>query len=376
MEFVYIRVRQARILPIPTPPPAANPLPAGPPPAGPPLTGPPPADHLYLIEGRLEDVMRYAGQTVDWLIRVAHLICEPLGAGRLYTHPTGTASDWYHLDRTPIWHQVNPGDLLLPGIYEFELTGLLLLSKISERDLHSVTTAGAQSSSTMFRELLHLRDGSQCVVTEAVTSLIASHLIPKRLGSDGARDVVTRFSGAQAALGIYSFAPKIGILLWSPLDTLVDHFHLGFYHEMGDTYTLHNFHPTIRTLSVLGSQPIPILTAPPLHLHSVTLSVHGGDIPVPAPGVFDWHYLQCVIGMFGTPQYKNVPNIRFFVYPFKTADDLNDESMDDEYMDNNGIEPPHPTYNFDKYRRQLGERQMALERDEAVARWSSGVQSG
>ncbi|KAF9507377.1 hypothetical protein BS47DRAFT_1366715 [Hydnum rufescens UP504] len=173
---------------------------------------------------------------------------------------------------------------------------------------------GTQSNATTFRDLLHLRDDARCVVTTSETALIASHLISSRSAS-----------AQMAVLGIHSFDLRIGILLWRPLDTLVNHFHLGFYHEMGDTYTLHNFHPTIRTLSVLGSQPIPIVTTPPLHLHSVTLSVHSRDIPVPPAGVFDWNYLQCVIGMFGTPQYKNVPNIRFFVYPFKTADDLDDE---------------------------------------------------
>jgi hypothetical protein len=39
---------------------------------------------------------------------------------------------------------------------------------------------------------------------------------------------------------------------------------------------------------------------------------------------------------------------------------------------------PYPTCHFDQYLRQLRERLMAqvLERDEAVARWSSGIQSG
>ena len=40
-------------------------------------------------------------------------------------------------------------------------------------------------------------------------SLIASHLIPKRMGTDGAKEVVTRFVGAQAAITDSS----IGVLL-------------------------------------------------------------------------------------------------------------------------------------------------------------------
>ena len=32
---------------------------------------------------------------VDWVIKVAHLICSPLRQGRVYTHTTGTPYDWY-----------------------------------------------------------------------------------------------------------------------------------------------------------------------------------------------------------------------------------------------------------------------------------------
>jgi hypothetical protein len=93
----------------------------------------------------------------------------------------------------------------------------------------SNTTQAAHSYNT-FRECITLRDGDKCVVTNAQYFKQASHLIPKRLGSDGAVDIITRFSGTQAALGIDKFDPRIGILLSLQMDRLVDSYTAGFYH--------------------------------------------------------------------------------------------------------------------------------------------------
>ena len=220
-SFVYIRVRQPMVLPHPTTP-TNPPLPTS-------QWSPP--GHLYLIEGTFTDICRYAGTTVDWLIKIAHLICDPLGTGQVFTHTTGTASDWYASDRAASWRQVVNGDPLLPGIYEFEPASPIMLSKISERHKHSLTTPGSESSSSIFRTNITLRD-TTCVVTRSTLSLVASHLIPKRMDSVGAREVVTQFAGAREANGIERYDARIGILLFSPLDGLVDHYRLGFYHVM------------------------------------------------------------------------------------------------------------------------------------------------
>ncbi|KAF9458040.1 hypothetical protein BDZ94DRAFT_1313639 [Collybia nuda] len=223
-QFVYIRVRRDLLLPILS-------IPTDPPPAGSQSPG-----HIYLIEGALEDIKRYAGATVDWVIKVAHLICDPRGASRVYNHTTDTPSDWYTLDKTSSWREVVQGDPLLPGIYEFETTSPISLSKLSERDNHSVTTPGSKSSSSTFAEHIKSRDGFKCVVTGSTTVLVVSHLIPKRMGSEGTKAVVTRFSGAQEAIDIHRFDPRIGILLFTSLYSLVDCYKLGFYNVTGNTY--------------------------------------------------------------------------------------------------------------------------------------------
>ncbi len=210
-QFVYIQVCMASL----QTPPAGQQLPV--------------SGHLYLIEGKFEDITQYAGTTVDWIIRIAHLLCDPLGTGHIFTHTTGTPSDWHSSDRTPSWQEVIHGDPLLPGIYEFDSTHPIILSKISDQQSHSVTTHGSESSSSTFHRLLLQRD-SGCAVTTNEYSVIASHLIPRCIGSDSAKAIVEQFVGVTEAADIHQYHPKIGILLFSGLSYSVDIFQAGFYH--------------------------------------------------------------------------------------------------------------------------------------------------
>jgi len=54
---------------------------------------------------------------VNWVIKIAHFICNLPGVlGRLYTHTTGTPSDWYHSrGGAGNWRRVVLGDPLLLG---------------------------------------------------------------------------------------------------------------------------------------------------------------------------------------------------------------------------------------------------------------------
>lgn len=106
-------------------------------------------------------------------------------------------------------------------------------------------------------------------------------------------------------------------------------------------------------------------------MYQVTLSVHGGNKPLPPPGVFDWHYLQCVTRKFGTNQYKQIPNIAFFVYTFKTADD---DSDSEEFEDDVNDEPPCPSYRFDRMMGQIYQKHQEQERFKELAQWASEVE--
>jgi hypothetical protein len=190
-----------------------------------------PSGHLYLIEGTLEEFTKFAGTTVDWILWIAHLLCDPLGIGHVFTHTTGTLLDWQTSDRNSTWRKVIHGDPLLPGIYEFESTHPIILSKISDRQSRSVTTRGSQSSASTFHTLTLQRDAA-CVVTRVSSpvALVASHLIPRCIGSDGVKAIVERFVSVTEATGTHEYDPRIGIMLLSGLNCSVDVYEVGFYH--------------------------------------------------------------------------------------------------------------------------------------------------
>jgi hypothetical protein len=300
--------------------------------------------------------------------------------------------DWYNTDRDHTWQEVALGDLLLPNIYEFVTTHPITLSRISARTTRSVTTGGSQSqsNSSSLRRLLADRDAS-CVVTQD-SPFVASHLIPRRLGSDGVRDVMERFVGPAEADRVHLYDTQIGVSLCSNLDRWVDTFQAGFYHvtvsfllylfivllilahaAQNNTYTLHNFIANQPDMPILGQGMLafPDLRAisPLLHGFSVTLSVHAGNEPLPPPGVFNWHYLQCVVRRFATNEYRAFFNIYFYVYSFRTASDLDDESTSDF----DDMSPPYPSYHFDKFLRQQSDQIRALERHREVLQWTSGI---
>jgi hypothetical protein len=84
-QTLYIRVHQSLVFP--------NPTFVNLPPSIPQLSG-----HLYLIQGSIDDIGQYTSATVDWIIKVAHFICDPSGIGEVYTHRMGTPLYWYDRD--------------------------------------------------------------------------------------------------------------------------------------------------------------------------------------------------------------------------------------------------------------------------------------
>ena len=55
----------------------------------PPLPGT--SGNLVVTQAELSELRKFAGDTVDWLIQVARLIFDPLGASSIYTFTTETA---------------------------------------------------------------------------------------------------------------------------------------------------------------------------------------------------------------------------------------------------------------------------------------------
>lgn len=124
----------------------------------------------------------------------------------------------------------------------------------------------------------------------------------------------------------------------------------------------------------MGNNALHAAALPRLHLYPVTLTTHNSTA-LPPPGTFDWHYLQCVLGVFAAQDYKDYPGTKYYVHPFKTSDDSDsDDGWDDEYFDDHPeIEPPYPSYRFDRHVAAQWEKQRALERNQEVAHWASGI---
>jgi hypothetical protein len=117
--------------------------------------------NLNVIITTLSDLNPFAGDTVDWLIKVARLIFEPLGNSSLYTFTTGSLESWLDRDMEELaWRKVNNGEQLRATIYEFRPDNdtPIALTKMSRRHARSVTTITSAPRATTFRDALLRRD--------------------------------------------------------------------------------------------------------------------------------------------------------------------------------------------------------------------------
>ena len=198
-----------------------NPQPLPPPPGT--------AGNLIVINASLSDLRPFAGDTVDWLIKVAKLIFEPLGTSSLYTFTTESPEWWLEREMEPsTWRIVAQGEQLRATIYEFrpDNDALVMLTQKSERHMRSVTTNTSSDRAASFRDALLRRD-RLCIISQQDRSMIASHLIPRRLGDNGVQAIIQRFAGSSTSLN--RFDPTIGVFLFTGLDMCVDAYNLGFW---------------------------------------------------------------------------------------------------------------------------------------------------
>jgi hypothetical protein len=82
--------------------------------------------------------------------------------------------------------------------------------------------------------------------------------------------------------------------------------------------------------------------APPAHGHHINLTSHNPNLLLPPAGVFNWHYIQCVLKKISTTDYQNVLNIYYHCLPFRTRDDIDDDESDRDFDDERNIaDPPY-----------------------------------
>ena len=64
-----------------------------------------------------------------------------------------------------------------------------------------------------------------------------------------------------------------------------------------------------------------------LHGHQIALHTHDPLVALPPVGVFNWHYLQCVLKKFSTPAYQAIDNICYFSLPFRNIEETTTMTM-------------------------------------------------
>jgi hypothetical protein len=126
-------------------------------------------------------------------------------------------------------------------------------------------------------------------------------------------------------------------------------------------------------LNIAGAMPL-TPSDPMLHGHTITLSTH--DASFPPIGMFNWHYLQCVLKKFATDEYKQIQNICYISLPFRTREEVEGEEIDLDFDDEINIaNPPYPSYHI-----ELAEATARLHLEDAerncdIVAWNSRVSS-
>jgi hypothetical protein len=182
---------------------------------------------------------------------------------------------------------------------------------------------------------------------------------------------LSEFVGTQAAIHVHKFHPMIGVLLISTLSERVDQYILGFYHNtvsnhtclaslivqlfQGATYTLHNFDITAQDIMSDGRgfpcTPMQSSLAP-------------GD---PCCAWRPWGFTAKGLVWLALSAMRRQA-IRH------TSDNDTDDGF--ELEDYDGIEPPYPTYQWDRFMAEEGRKQMLREHAEVVVLWVARITLG
>jgi len=88
------------------------------------------------------------------------------------------------------------------------------------------------------------------------------------------------------------------------------------------------FEPANSEYTVFGRFPRPV-TYPAIHGYRASPPQPWLN-NVPPPGLFRWHYLQCVLKRFAHDDYKSLENINFSELPLPMEGDSDDDGTDSE----------------------------------------------
>ncbi|KAJ6524460.1 hypothetical protein DFH09DRAFT_1189646, partial [Mycena vulgaris] len=312
------------------------------------------SDSICLLSGPLGEFLRYSRQEASkWLIDLAHDICDPANLH-------GSLLVWKEPQQQ--WRPVASTDPLTASIYRYDLpVGITVgLSKISHRVRKSVTTATGNASTTADR--VKRRDG-ECWVTGITDPLVNSHICPKRMGDLIGRIVFRTFTSLAPAPNLSIYDEIFGLTLSQTLDAWFDNYQMGLRFVSPNHYECHMFaiEPADEEYTILGRTRRPA-AYPAIHGHHASPPRPQLN-KVPPPGLFRWHYLQCVLQRFAHDDYKNLANINFSELPLRMEGDSDDDGTDSE--------AEWPSLGLDLGRDVENSLEEREERHRAVAKWIS-----
>ncbi|KIM44440.1 hypothetical protein M413DRAFT_431451 [Hebeloma cylindrosporum] len=311
--------------------------------------------YIRLLRGPLDDFARYSRQEASqWLIDIAHDICDPARhRGSLLPRQR--------------WCPVAATDALTASTYRYDLPVHITvgLSKISPRVGKSVTTATGNVSTMADR--VKGRDG-ECWVSATIIPVVNSHICPKRMGDHIGRIIFNTFTSLPTTPDLSIYNEMFGLTLSETLDTFFDNYELGLRYVSPNNYVCHMFAtaPPNTELTILGGFRRPTALAP-IHGHPAS-PPNPQHTNVPPPGLFRWHYLQCVLKRFAHNDYKNLENIMFSELPLRMEGDSDDDGTDSEME--------WPSKGLDLGRVVENSIEEREERHRTVAAWNDRCEKG
>ncbi|KAJ3836211.1 hypothetical protein F5878DRAFT_565990 [Lentinula raphanica] len=258
----------------------------------------------YLLQGTLEDFLRFScSENAQWLLTIAHDLCDP--AAR-------RGSLWIMNDQYQTMEYVQPTSPLRAAIYEYrvvESTTTVVLRITKRVPSHIRSFSRSIGYGRAMRNSILGRDGSTCWITQTDGPVNNSHICPLRVGDAQARYIYQIFNNmADPPATIYS--PQFGILLNSSINHWFDQHFIGFRWIGNNQYQIHNFYnPEVTMPYGNGQWPRDREMEPPFINGWVITPPNPTSPDNPPPGLFRWHYLQCVLKRFRAAGYDRIAHI-------------------------------------------------------------------
>ncbi|KAJ3769689.1 hypothetical protein FB446DRAFT_206217 [Lentinula raphanica] len=284
----------------------------------------------YLLQGELEDFLCFSRlENAQWLLNIAHDLCDPL---------VKRGSLWIMDDHSRTMQYVHPTSPLRAAIYEYRVLDGHVLRITKRLPPRARSISRSIGFGRMMRESLLNRDGNTCWITGSHRVVSSSHICPQRVGDAQARYIYETFTAMNAPPERTIYNPQFGILLSSRINHWFDKHHIGFKYVGNNQYQIHNFYnPRVPAPpGPVGAWPTVRELEPPL-MNGWIISPPNPTSPNnPPPGLFRWHYLQCVIKRFRAAGYDSIEHIAMYENtPLREGDPENDRDGPDSDEDNN-----------------------------------------